>query len=86
MNRKLTMLAAIAALEVFGLPAAVFADASGSLPQPPNAMMGNQGGTTNMMGEMGADRARQMMQMVNGCNRMMASMGASSTSPDARKA
>jgi hypothetical protein len=85
MNRKLTTLAAIAALEVFGLSAAVFADESGSSPPQPNAMMGHQGGMTNMMGEMDADHAKQMMQMVDGCNRMMASMGAGSMSPDVRK-
>jgi hypothetical protein len=84
MNRKLTTLAAIGALGFFSLSAAVFADESGSSAQRPNAMMGDQGGMTNMMDEMGADHVKQMTQMVDGCNRMMASMGAGSTTPEVR--
>ena len=76
MTRKLSMLVAAAALDAFGLSAAVLADETPSSTQQPEGMMVDRGGMAGMMTHMTGD---QVNQMVENCSRMMASMGVEGT-------
>jgi hypothetical protein len=52
--------------------------------QPPRtqSMMGDQAGMMNMMGQMSPEHMKQMMAMIDNCNRMMESMSKSPTGSD----
>ena len=77
MTRKLTRI--FAATAVFGaLAAATTAFAQGGTSPSPSPgampMADGQGGMMNMMGQMNPDQVKQMIRMVESCNRMMESM------------
>ena len=78
MTRKLTTLLATAA--VFGGVAAA-TTAFGEI-APALQSHGTEGATGGMMGQVSPDRMKQMMRMVDNCNRMMESVGNAPTGPD----
>jgi hypothetical protein len=82
MTRKLTTLLATAT--VFGGVAAattVFGEIAPSLHSP-----GTEGATGGMMGQVSPDHMKQMIRMVDNCNRMMESVGNAPTGPDKERA
>ena len=84
MTGKLTTLFVAAAI-IGGLTAATAPFAQEA--QPPSqpraqGMMGDHGGTMNMMGQMSPDHMKQMTAMIDNCNHMMESVSKSPTAPD----
>ena len=85
MISKLTTLFAAAAI-IGGLTAATapFAQEAQAPSQSPRAqgMMADPGGMMNMMGQMSPDHMKQMIAMIDNCNRMMESVSKSPTGPE----
>jgi len=85
MTGKLTTLIAAAAI-AGSLTAATASYAQEAQPpsQPPSTqgMMGDHPGMMNMMEQMSPDHMKQMMAMIDSCNRMMESMSKSPTGSD----
>lgn len=90
MNRNSNrLILATAALGGLIAATAAFADTNTpSAPQATQGMMGDHGGSMNMMGGMSGDHMAQMSRMIDNCNRMMESASNPSRSdkaPDTRK-
>ncbi len=81
MTGKLTNLVAAAAL-AGSLTAATVSYAQEAQPPRTQGMMGDHPGMMNMMEQMSPDHMKQMMAMIDSCNRMMESMSKSSTGSD----